>query len=95
MGWEFFPSPCPERLWNPPSLLSNGYEGFFLGVKRPGHEAEHSPPSGAEVKHVWRYTYAPHGVVLIKKAQWQLYLYRTQGLVCDSWRRRGRRVLYL
>jgi hypothetical protein len=24
-GWEFFSStPCPERLWGPPSLLSNG-----------------------------------------------------------------------
>jgi hypothetical protein len=20
---------CPERLWGPPSLLSNGYQGFF------------------------------------------------------------------
>jgi hypothetical protein len=26
-----------------------------LGVKRPGHEANHSPPS-TEVKNVWRYT---------------------------------------
>jgi len=23
---------------------------LFLGVKRPGHEADHSPPSSAEVK---------------------------------------------
>jgi hypothetical protein len=27
-----------------------------LGVKRPGHEADHSPPSSAEVKNVWSYT---------------------------------------
>jgi len=28
--WEFFSSPPrPEWLWVPPSLLSNGYEGFF------------------------------------------------------------------
>jgi hypothetical protein len=28
--WEFFSSPPrPERLWGPPSLLSNGYRRFF------------------------------------------------------------------
>jgi len=25
-------------------------EALSLGVKRPGHEADHSPPSSAEVK---------------------------------------------
>jgi len=24
--------------------------GLFLGVKRPGREADHSPPSSAEIK---------------------------------------------
>jgi len=28
-GWEFFSSPRPERLWGPPSLLSNGYQALF------------------------------------------------------------------
>jgi hypothetical protein len=29
-GWEFFFSPPrPERLWGPPSILSNGYQGLF------------------------------------------------------------------
>jgi hypothetical protein len=39
-----------------------------LAVKRPGREADHSPPSSAEVKNAWSYTSTPpirlHGVVL-------------------------------
>jgi hypothetical protein len=39
-----------------------------LGVKRPGREADHSPPSSAEVKNAWSYTSTTpvclHGVVL-------------------------------
>jgi hypothetical protein len=41
---------------------------LFLGVKRPGREADHSPPSSAEVKNAWSYTSIPpirlNGVVL-------------------------------
>jgi hypothetical protein len=39
-----------------------------LGVKRPGREADHLPPSSAEVKNAWSYTSTPpirlHGMVL-------------------------------
>jgi hypothetical protein len=46
-GWEFFSSPpCPDRLWGPLSLLSNGYQG----VSFPGGEADHSSPSSVDVK---------------------------------------------
>jgi hypothetical protein len=31
-------------------------EAVFPGVKRPGREADHSPPSSAEVKNAWSYT---------------------------------------
>jgi hypothetical protein len=30
--------------------------GSFPGAKRPGREAEHSPPTSAEVKKMWIYT---------------------------------------
>jgi hypothetical protein len=46
-----FSSPrCPDQLSGPTSLLSNGYQGLSPGVKRQGHEADHSPPCSAEVK---------------------------------------------
>jgi hypothetical protein len=52
-GWEFFSSPpCPDRLWVP--------EALFLGVKRPGREANHSSSSSADIKNAWSYTSAPN-----------------------------------
>jgi hypothetical protein len=33
-----------------PASYPMGTAGFSLGVKRPGREADHSPPSSAEVK---------------------------------------------
>jgi len=41
---------------------------FIPDVKRPGREADHSPPSGAELKNAWSNTSTPpvrlRGVVL-------------------------------
>jgi hypothetical protein len=55
----------PERLWGPPTLLSNGYQRLFpWGVKRPGREADNSPPSSAEVKKAWSYTSTPQYVFM-------------------------------
>jgi len=53
-GWEFFSStPCPDWLWGPLMLLSNGYCRLFpwgRGVKQLGHKADHLPPFSAKVK---------------------------------------------
>jgi hypothetical protein len=50
----------PDRLWSPPNLLSNGYQGLFpQGVKQPVREADHSPPASAEVKKMWIYSSTP------------------------------------
>jgi hypothetical protein len=49
-----------------------------LGVKRPGREADHSPPSSAELKTEWSYTSTPQYAFMawcsVKKAQGQLCL---------------------
>jgi hypothetical protein len=59
VGARFFSSPRrPDRFWGPPSLLTNRYQGLFApGVKRPWREADPSPPTSAEVKNTWIYTY--------------------------------------
>jgi hypothetical protein len=55
----FFSSPqSPNRLWSSPS---------HPGVKWPGHEADHSSPSSAEVKNGGAVPPLPiclHGIVL-------------------------------
>jgi hypothetical protein len=33
--------------------------GPFLGAKRPGPEADHSPPTSSEVKNAWSHTSTP------------------------------------
>jgi hypothetical protein len=48
------------------------------GVKRPGREADHSPPSSAEVKNAWSYTSTPQYAFIAwcsVEAQGQLYPY--------------------
>jgi len=43
--------PRPDRLWGPTESLIQ----WVQGVKRPGHEADHSPTSCAEVN-AWSHT---------------------------------------
>jgi len=39
-----------------PASCTLGNGGSFPGGKLPGREADHSPPSNADVKNAWRYT---------------------------------------
>jgi hypothetical protein len=50
----FVSSSCrPDRFWGPPSLLSNGIPGApSQGIERLGREADHSPPTSAEVTNI-------------------------------------------
>jgi hypothetical protein len=47
-----------------PASYSVGTGGSFHVVKRPGREADHSPPSSAEVKNVWSYISTPQYVLM-------------------------------
>jgi hypothetical protein len=48
--FPFSPS-RPDRFWDPPNLLYNGYRRIFpRGVKLPGREADHLLPTSTEVK---------------------------------------------
>jgi hypothetical protein len=46
----------PDRLRVQPSLLYNGYRVFPGGKVRPGRDADHTPPSSAEVEKEMSYT---------------------------------------
>jgi hypothetical protein len=72
--WHFFSSPPrPDRLWGPPSLLSNGYQGLFSpGVNWLGNEAVYSPASSPEVKNARSYTSTPQYVFM----KWYLFKHR-------------------
>ena len=50
---------CPERPQGPPSLMYKGYRLFPEDKKRPGHDADHSPPSTAVVIKGQSYTSTP------------------------------------
>jgi hypothetical protein len=55
-----------------PASYPMGTGVSFSGVKRPGCEADHSPPSSAEVKNAWSYTSTPQYVFM----EWCLVKHR-------------------
>jgi hypothetical protein len=56
-GWKIFSSFVSRPALGPTQAASEWLLGALsLGVKRPGHEAEHSPPSSAKVKNEWNCT---------------------------------------
>jgi hypothetical protein len=61
-----------------PASYPMGAGDSFPGVKRPGREPDHSPPSSAEVRNVWSYTSTPqvriHGVELRHRDSFTFYL---------------------
>jgi hypothetical protein len=58
---------CSYCNSNPGRPARSLYSLAFAGVKWLGHEADHSPPSTADIKNAWSYTSTPpclHGMVL-------------------------------
>jgi hypothetical protein len=49
-----------------------GTRGSFLGVKRPGRKANHSPSSSAEVQNTWSYASTPQYIFMA----WRLVKHR-------------------
>jgi hypothetical protein len=50
----------PDQFRSPPGLLPNKYRGFLpRGIKWPGREANHSPPTSAKITNEWNYTFTP------------------------------------
>jgi len=58
--WKIFTSPPrPDRFGAHPASYPMGTGAFSLRIKRPGHEADYSPPSSARSKNTWSYTSLP------------------------------------
>jgi hypothetical protein len=59
-GKIFLLSTSSRPVLEPTQLPIQGVPGALSpAVKRPGREADHSPPSSAEVKNAWMYTSIP------------------------------------
>jgi hypothetical protein len=78
-GWDSIPFATTSRF----GLTKTPYwvQEFFSGVTRPQREANHSPPSTAEIKNVWSLTFTsfvlPNGMVLMNGFGSALILFMT------------------
>lgn len=78
-----FPPQRPDLLSGPPSLLQWLSGTISLGIKRPGSEVHHSPPSSTEAENSGAILPLPHtssrrSAFLIKyKDNFAFYLYFT------------------
>ena len=45
----------PNRLLSSPELLFNGYQGSIQGIKQSGSDADHPPPTDADINNKWSY----------------------------------------
>jgi hypothetical protein len=60
----------PDQLWAQPASYAMCIWSYFVGVKWPAHQVEHSPPTKVEVKNKWSNT----SPTLTFLPQGQLYL---------------------
>jgi hypothetical protein len=77
-GLELFTTASGPALGPTQPPIQRVREALYRGVKRPGSETDHSPPSSAEIKNAWSYTSTPQYTFMAWcsfKAQGQLYLY--------------------
>jgi hypothetical protein len=65
MGIFLFTTVSRKAVGPTQSLIQWVPGALSLGVKRPGREADHSPPSGAEVKNAWSYTSTPQYAFIV------------------------------
>ena len=73
----------PDRPWDPPSLLYNGYRVSFPGVKRRGRSFNHPPPPRAEVKErAQLYIYYPPSLHALFQGEIYFYL-----ILCNAMQR--------
>jgi hypothetical protein len=64
MGFPLFTTAFGMALGPKQSPIRSAPGLFTLGVKRPRREADHSPPSSAEIKNAWIYTSSPQHVYI-------------------------------